>query len=776
MTLRSLRSRITDWFARWRPVLPLFVAEVIVWIGFGALLPVIPLYLNDQGVGLATLGVIIAAWPAARLIGEPVFGWLADRTARVPLMVAGLFFSGIFLALPLAVHGALAFLILRAIAGLATSLYDPAARGVLMDATPPERHGEAFGWYGAAQMSGLLLGPAIGGLGAAAFGGIGFVFVFGGVTGVIAALAVALTVKDVPRRGAVAPCRGAASSTSRGTCHGSARRTAGASGLETAPSNQPARPTTLLNRLLVAAVIANATANYGAGTYDTIWSLFLRDKGASLGLISLTFTMFAVPVLVFGPIAGRLVDRRGALRFLLLGSTLIGLASVSYTFIVDPAWAVVIILFEATGFAMVNPALYAIVARGSPAGRSSTAQGIFGGAGTVGFVISALLAGWLATFDLRYPFYVFFVVTFVGLAITLLVGRRAILAGEPGTASRRSSRCRGRAGTLGLMTAAATLADWRDDPEAVAPTVLVLGGFLTSPPFYMRMRWRLLDRGAAEVVVAPVWLPDWLLAASRGLGPVVTRSGRALLEAGTLARASGASRGAPLLVVGHSAGGMSARLLTSPEPFEGRRFGAAGRIGAIVTLGTPHHVEPSASIGRRLGEVATAFAERVVPGAAFAPTTGYLAVTSRFVVGRADGTPRERAADRLYRGILPDPGSGAIEGDGLVPCRSALLDGAEHIVLDGIVHGQLGGAPWYGSAEAIDVWWPRALAVWHAALRARVAAASSLSREPMTRSRSAKLAGVPVQRPRRSSTPSRRARSAWRRSPRRCRPSVRGPG
>ena len=34
-------------------------------------------------------GVVVAAWPAARLIGEPIFGWVADRTRRVPLMVAG---------------------------------------------------------------------------------------------------------------------------------------------------------------------------------------------------------------------------------------------------------------------------------------------------------------------------------------------------------------------------------------------------------------------------------------------------------------------------------------------------------------------------------------------------------------------------------------------------------------------------------------------------------------------------------------------------------------
>src|SRR5712691_5239542 len=107
---------------------------------------------------------------------------------------------------------------------------------------------------------------------------------------------------------------------------------------------------------------------------------------------------------------------------------------------------------------------------------------------------------------------------------------------------------------------------WREEPDDVDPTVLILGGFLTSPPLYRRMRRRLLDRGAAGVVVAPIWLPDWLLIAARDIGPILTRSGRAVLAARALADASPRSRGAPLLVVGHSAGGIIARLLTSPEP------------------------------------------------------------------------------------------------------------------------------------------------------------------------------------------------------------------
>ena len=134
-------ARIVAWTRRWDAILPLLAAELIVWLGFGALLPIMPIYFTANGVDLATLGVVVAAWPAARLVGEPVFGWVADRTRRVPLMVIGNVGAGIFLFLPLVFVGALPFIVLRALAGLATSIYDPAARGYITDATPADRRG-----------------------------------------------------------------------------------------------------------------------------------------------------------------------------------------------------------------------------------------------------------------------------------------------------------------------------------------------------------------------------------------------------------------------------------------------------------------------------------------------------------------------------------------------------------------------------------------------------------------------------------------------------------
>ena len=430
----SPMPRIRAWLDRWGDVVPLLLAEFIVWLGFGALLPVLPLYFTEQGVDLAMLGLVIAAWPAARLVGEPIFGYLADRTARIPLMVIGLIATGIFSFLPLVFTGPLAFVLLRAGSGLATAAYDPAARGYLTDATPPDRRGEAFGLYGAVQMGGLLLGPAIGALGALYFGGISFVFVFGAVAAIVAAIPIGLRGRETEARTHPAPSADStqfppeAPSTTRraATAIDADRGVREAAGLSV--------PKRLWNRGLIAALVINAGGYFAGGTYEVIWSLFLQKLGAGLDLIGLTFAMFGLPVLVLSPFAGRLVDRRGSRMFIIIGSILPALMGLAYTRISDPLLAIPMILIEATGFAMLNPALYAVVAANSPLGRSSTAQGIFGAAGTVGFIVASLIAGVLAQENIVYPMYVFSAVLLASLVVGLLIGGRR-LDGRPAPSS-----------------------------------------------------------------------------------------------------------------------------------------------------------------------------------------------------------------------------------------------------------------------------------------------------------------------------------------------------
>ncbi len=433
----GLGRRWSGWLDRWGGIAPLLVAEFVVWLGFGGLLPVLPLYFAEQGVDLATLGIVIAAWPAARLVSEPIFGWLADRTERVPLMVIGLIATGVFGALPLVLTGPVAFVLLRAGAGLGAAIYDPAARGFLTDATPPDRRGEAFGLYGAAQMGGLLLGPTIGAFGAAQFGGIAFVFVFSAIAAVVAAVGIALRVREEGYQRQAHGTRSPDVTTLPPDSPFIEGRLAADLAADT--PGRPSRAMRLLNRGLIAALIINLGGYYGGGTYEVIWSLFLEGLGADLPLIGLTFAMFGLPVLVLSPIAGRIIDKRGSMAFIVLGCVLPAVTGILYTFLSDPVLSVPLILVEATGFAFLNPALYAVVAANSPPGRSSTTQGLFGAAGTLGFIAASLGTGVLAERNILYPFYVFSAVMMITLVVGLAIGGRRLswpAARERGRAAR----------------------------------------------------------------------------------------------------------------------------------------------------------------------------------------------------------------------------------------------------------------------------------------------------------------------------------------------------
>jgi MFS family permease len=428
MLLSGLIGRARAWLTRWRLVLPILVAEFVLLVGFGALLPILPLYVVEQGVDQATLGVILASWPAARLGAEPLFGWLADRTARKPLMLAGcLLLAGLTL-LPIVFTSAAALIAIRFGSGIAASMYDPAARGFLVDATDEDKRGEVFGLYSAAAMGGLIFGPILGTVGAAFGGGFVFPFVAASVMTLVAAiyLVVALP-SERPHATAGAPASAhhaesapldydspeVASRRARALDEDS--RTGGT------PRQAPLRA--MLNRMFVGALVMNFGLYFSIGVYEVIWSLYMEHLGASLAWIGFTFTLFGLPMLILSPIGGRLVDRVGPRPFAIAGLVIVAAAGLAYTFATEPFLPAGIIVVESAANAFLGPAVFAILAMGTPAGRSSTAQGLFGAAGTMAFIISSLAAGWLFSLDPHYPFFFFATVVVASVIAGALITR-----------------------------------------------------------------------------------------------------------------------------------------------------------------------------------------------------------------------------------------------------------------------------------------------------------------------------------------------------------------
>lgn len=245
--------------------------------------------------------------------------------------------------------------------------------------------------------------------------------------------------------------------------------------------------------------------------------------------------------------------------------------------------------------------------------------------------------------------------------------------------------------------------------DGARPSVLIVGGYATAPPNYWPMARRLRRRGAERVDIAPLWPPDWAIAAILGFGPLMRRTGRAI------ARTYIAGGRRPIVVVGHSGGGLAARLAMANVPFHGRRAGVAEAVGCLVTLGTPHALARLPNRYRHAGHEAAAFLDKFSPGAFFAPRTAYLTVGSSYPTAAYPGLAGRLSTEFFSFAVGQDKEA---LGDGIVPSAGVHLEGAEQLTFDDVRHGHVGG-PWYGDEPIIDRWWPAAERLWREAVAAR---------------------------------------------------------
>ena len=438
----DITGRIRAWTRRWGPLLPVLGAELIIMIGFGALLPVLPLFVQEQGIDAAQLGLIVAAWPIAKLISEPFFGWWADRHSRKPQMLVGLVIFAVVSLLPIFFTTFAAQFVLRFLAGAAIGMYDPAARGMIVDATEPDERGEAFGYYGAFQVGGFVFGPAIGALGAAIFGGYAFPFVFTSVLAIVAMVVLVITLPAHPHV-VEAPefvHHPDARPMPTGMPYAGAETTAIPTDTpDSTDSTAQAPISALFNRPVVATLVLSFGLHLSFGVYEVIWSLYLVALGATVAWVGLSFVVFGIPEMIAAPVAGRWIDRKGPIPFIIACGVAIMLAGVGYTLVSDPFTATLIVPFEAIATAAMGPALFTMLARGTPRGRASTAQGLYGAVSTLAIIVASIVAGALFEQSMDLPFWFFVIGVGVCLVVGLLIYRSArppaLVAGPGATAA-----------------------------------------------------------------------------------------------------------------------------------------------------------------------------------------------------------------------------------------------------------------------------------------------------------------------------------------------------
>ncbi|HZO80476.1 MAG TPA: MFS transporter [Candidatus Binataceae bacterium] len=143
--------------------LVLFITVFLDLLGFGIVIPFLPMYAERLGVGAGAIGLILAAYSAMQFICAPLLGRLSDRIGRRPVIMVGLFGSSLSYAIYAFADSFAGLLISRAVHGACAATIST-AQAYVADTTEEAKRAHAMGMIGAAFGLGFVLGPALGGL------------------------------------------------------------------------------------------------------------------------------------------------------------------------------------------------------------------------------------------------------------------------------------------------------------------------------------------------------------------------------------------------------------------------------------------------------------------------------------------------------------------------------------------------------------------------------------------------------------------------------------
>jgi MFS family permease len=348
-----------------RSLAVLSLAGFISQVGVAVMLPLLPLYARQLGAAPLTLGLLTSGFAVMNTIGQLVVGFLSDRFGARRMVPTGLGIYATANALIATASSAVPLVAFRSLAGFGGGMNIVAERVYLARVTDRQRMAFTNGVLSAAQSAGTVTGPAIAGLIAAASDlRVPFILVAG--TSVLAFTGTLFLPRE--RRGP----SGAADV-----------------GVEATSDVEPPRSVPLAP--LAALLVANLGLQAGFGGFITTYAPFATTRLSwSTVEVGIVFSLFGLGSILFGPLLGRLADRRGHRGVAMLGTLpVIAWAPLLYLGLPD----IVIFIgsvFAGAGLAGFSAAWYALLSEASPAGQQGRYFGFVSAISTLGIIAGAL--------------------------------------------------------------------------------------------------------------------------------------------------------------------------------------------------------------------------------------------------------------------------------------------------------------------------------------------------------------------------------------------------
>ncbi len=398
--------------SRWRRILYVsFIAQIAAIVGFSFVYPFLPLYIQSLGVHGRTAalwsGVISFALSLAMALSAPVWGTLADRYGRKPMVVRAMASGTALIALLAIAPNVWWVLVLRILQGVFTGSVS-ASQALVASVTPRDKMAFSMGLMQSAVFSGAAIGPLVGGYCNDHLGFRG-TFLAGAAMLLVGTILVVLFVDEefqpLPA--------------------GAARRVNPYTNMRSIAASPG----------LTAMALVMFMAEFGNVAPAPVLPLFisgLRGVPHAHGLAQ-TSTAVGLTLAVAGICAAaaswqiqRFSDRLGYRRVLIIATALAGLFYAP-AFFVDSLWQLVLVR-AAIGFCLgaAMPTSSAIVGLVTPENRRASAYSLTASASSFGLAAGPLVGGALgAVFGLR----VVFLLTAV--VLLLVAGAVAAIVPEP---------------------------------------------------------------------------------------------------------------------------------------------------------------------------------------------------------------------------------------------------------------------------------------------------------------------------------------------------------
>ena len=346
-----------------RLVLLLQVASAVGSMNYGVMFTMLDDFRDKLNVPESQLGMVVGAGFIASFVGNILVAPLADKGHAKRLVLLGLVMQFVG-ALTMGFGHTFALLFLgRLLGGFGGGAAGPAMKRIII-VTSPGDVGHNLGRIVAADVVGFSVGPLVSAL---LVGRYGIPAPFLVVVAIVVPAFILLARRSIP---------------------------------EVADGDAPSQKFAfdLLRIRPIAGVTVMGTAlMIMIGTFDSLWSIMMKDLDAAAWIASVGITVFALPMVFLAPVGGRLTQRHGPFLAMIVGFTSGAVFMVLYGVLPSPHMMLAVGCLHGIVDGLTITGGSSALSMVAPPERLASAQGVYSGVQILAGGIAASVAG--ATYE-----------------------------------------------------------------------------------------------------------------------------------------------------------------------------------------------------------------------------------------------------------------------------------------------------------------------------------------------------------------------------------------